>query len=296
MKQIYRAANIAKMRLRLPTQCPYLRLKILAYMSGPSPWLGSPSCICMHIYHKNLTKQILRAECLPALGAQWSYFSIDDIRACMTKRRVICHPQTINRYLAEFIKDRLIYPSGRGWYSAIKELFELDTSSMGEIAEELGEHFPFLAFSCWSTEQINPWMHHLLGKSISFVYAEQDSMKSVYEWFQDAGWRSYLNPTRLEAGKVFSVAEKTVVIRPLIQRAPTIKNKFASIEKILIDLFIESSSLNIMSILELQEMTAKLIKSARLSMGSLVSYAKRRKISLSDIFPKEESIISALNI
>ncbi len=239
---------------------------------------------------KKNVKQVLRDECLPVLGRQYKYFHHRNVGEWLMQRKLSCSPGTLNRYVHDFVRLGVIHSSGRGWYSTLGVPFTLDTEPVSEAVAAVARQFPLLDFCCWSTAQVNPWMHHLLGRFVVFVFTDRDAMDTVYHRLQDMGWQAWINPTRQEAAKTFVPGDKAVVIRPSIQREP-VRGKYATIEKILVDLVMENRALNIMDPGEFQGMAGRLAGSARINIGVLASYAERRKISLDKVFAKNKYII-----
>jgi hypothetical protein len=236
-------------------------------------------------------KQYLREEVIPALRERSPYFNVASIRRLLAEKNIHVKRETLNHYVCELRIDSQIYSAGRGWYSVIEQEFRLSSKPVAELVSSLEKHFPFLEYTCWSTQQINRFMHHLLAKYVQFVFTERDAMNSIFDYLNDAGYDAYLNPTRREANKSFSVTEKTVVIRPIITKSP-VHGHLAPIEKILIDLNIELKAFQLMDHSEFRKMSQNLVSSERVVMSELLSYARRRKVALEDLFENSQSFIS----
>ena len=54
--------------------------------------------------------------------------------------------------------------------------------------------FPLLDFHCWSTAQINPWMHHLLAQPVAFLDAPREALETLGETLRSQGWVVAVNP------------------------------------------------------------------------------------------------------
>jgi len=230
-------------------------------------------------------KSDLRSILLPALKEMSPYFNLETVSVRLKGVGIEAPSTTVTTYLSEFISEGLLYDAGRGWYSRIAKPFALDTAPVKKIITKIKKAFPLLDFSCWSTEQINPYMHHLLGKSVTFVYTDRDLMPAVYEELQGwQGYKVYLDPSSDEAKKNFRVEEKTIVIRPESKDSPGGEGHTASIEKLLTDLSIEVEKLPLMSLGEFQDMAWRAVTSARISMGTLLRYARRRYREPSNMF------------
>jgi len=243
----------------------------------------------MPIADKTILKQVLRDECLPALGGQSKYYSTEAVKAWLQKRRLRCPPATLNRYLHEFTRAELVFAAGRGWYSSLATAFTLNREPVSGLVQELNKTFPLLDFSCWSTEQINAAMHHLLSRFVTFVNVEADSMESVWEHLRDAGWDAWLNPRGAEAAR-FAVRERTVVVRRESRKSPS-KEPFAPIEKLLVELCFEARDLQLMALSDFHAMLANLAGTRRIQMATLLNYAAERKLPITELFGEKNQLI-----
>jgi hypothetical protein len=217
----------------------------------------------------------LRAECLPVLTNRAAYFSVADVRDWLRQRSVTCPPALLREYLSAFMRGGIIHDAGRGWYSRIAQPCVLDTRPIARLAGKVGKAFPLLDFTCWSTEQIRSYGHHLLARFATFVHTERDAMSSVAEWFRDAGHDVFLNP-RAETARQFVIRERTVVIRPKPTTQPH-EDHLVTMEGLLVELFMESRALSLMDQSEYFRIFANLAGYSRISMAQLLDYARERR-------------------
>ncbi len=238
-------------------------------------------------------KAILRETVIPALRRRALYFDVLTIRGSLADEGVRVKRETLNRYCYECARKSLMYSAGRGWYSTLEHTFNLSPGPVAKIIGRLGKQFPFLDFSCWSTRQINAYLHHLLGSFVTFVHVDRDLMPSVFDFLRSAGHDAYLNPTRRESRKSFVVGENTVIIRPAL-RDTRLEGHVAGIENILVDLRVELDSLPLMDIGEYRMMVQRVVTSRRIEISKLIRYAKRRKADWRDLFCDTESIIATV--
>lgn len=236
-------------------------------------------------------KEFLRVDCLPTLGKRFAYFNMGDIRAFMKAHQRKAEGATLKIYLSELMDGLFVFDAGKGWYTFVKEPFELDPAPTAPLVHLLESKFPLLDFACWSTEQIKTHVHQTLSKFASFVYVERHNLAVVFEALRDAGWNAFLDPSREEIEKVFALREKTVVVRPSIGRQP-VEGRLATIEKLLVDLYVERRDLPLMDVAEYRRMFANLARSRRIKVSGLLAYAERRKIEVSELFEHEEHTIS----
>lgn len=217
-------------------------------------------------------KDLLKNEIEKKLKGHQRYFSREDSRNLVPEVRL----GTFNKYLVDFGKEGILYGAGRGWYSFIKQAFELDREPVKKIIAAMEKKYPLLSFSVWSTEQLKSYAYHMLARFVTFVYVDRDAMGGVYDFLKDSGYDIWLNPRGNDVRK-FSIGEKTVVIRPTITRERS-SGHLADIEKILVDLLVEASDLKLMDEDEHSRILGNVLAAGRVDVGALLNYAKRRKL------------------
>ncbi|NQE05625.1 hypothetical protein C5S32_07130 [ANME-1 cluster archaeon GoMg1] len=206
------------------------------------------------------------------------YFHINDLRKYFTDRRIDYKNDTLKKYLYLLKRENVIYGAGRGWYSTIKEEFVLDTKPVEKIITLIKKEFPLLDFSCWGTEQIKGFFHHLPSQFVTFVYTDKDFLQALKDFLADNGYNTYLNPRKSEAEKYVELKNRTVILRPFISSRESKNQCFAKIEKILVDLFIETKRVNLMDREECQKIISNVILNYRINIAEMFDYAERRKI------------------
>jgi uncharacterized protein DUF6577 len=222
------------------------------------------------------------------------YFSYNVIRNGMRKETSITD-STLQTYLSREVSAGHIWSAGKGWYSKLEKEFLLNTEPVQEMIGLMKQKFPFLDCSCWSTEQVNSFTHHMLGKHITFVYVDSDAISTVHEILLDNGYNSYANPYKNVIEKVMRITQNTVLVRPSISLQPDAIDSCAPIEKILVDLMVENSKLSVMQKDELNLVIENILKSGRLNVAVLLFYMKRRKL-LTDTKIKELHFLEKVNI
>lgn len=214
------------------------------------------------------------------LNNQPEYFSYVMLKSDLEAEGVEVADSTLQTYMSRLVAEGKVYGAGKGWYSNIRKEFDLDMTPVKDLIAVLKSSFPLLEVSCWSTEQINSFTHHMLGKHILFVHVDADAVSSVNEILLDNGYNSYANPGKPEIEKSFRLLEKTVIVRPSVAKQPESNNGAAPIEKILVDLLFENRKLNIMSSVETEQVVKNAIESGRINISGMISYAKRREVDV----------------
>ncbi len=242
----------------------------------------------MKAMNKTNLKNFLRKEISEKLNKNQRYFSRNELWGFASQSRSSARPRTLNRYLVDFCKEGVLYGAGRGWYSFIKQPFELDLLPVKKISAILEKKYPLLSFSVWSTAQLKSFAHHMLTRFVAFVYVERDAMNGIYDFLKDSGYDAWLNPRRKDS-RIFSAAEKTVVIRPAISRERS-RGHYADIEKALVDLFVEAAALNLLDEEEYYRILGSVITAGRVNIGALLNYARRRKLNAEHVVNRIKSI------
>ena len=223
------------------------------------------------------------------------YFHINDLIEYFTKRNIKFKKNSLKQYLYILRKEKFIYEAGRGWYSTVKDEFKLDTKSVEKIMRLIKNKFPLLEFSCWGTEQLRGFFHHLPSQFITFIYVDKDFLQSVKDFLIENNYNVYLNPYKIEAEKFVELKTKTIILRPSISsRVPKEKNR-AKIEKILVDLFMETKKIGLIDEEEYKRIFSNIILSYRINMAEMLDYAHNRKIKnkMQDIIIKYIKLTNA---
>ena len=181
---------------------------------------------------KSDDKQSLFFGVLGRLKERRPYFRLDEIQTAANDAELALKDSSLKVYLSEAVKQGHIHDAGRGWYSSLATEFKLDTKPVAPLVRLLEKKFPLLDFHCWATAQINPYMHHLLGKTVTFVNTDGDAMEAVADFLRGEDYNVHLNP-RGSATEKFAVRTKTVVVRKRVLTAPVEKH-FSKIETVLV--------------------------------------------------------------
>lgn len=207
-----------------------------------------------------------------------SYFSFRQLKQFLLSNKFVFADVSIKKSLKLLTDDKIIFSAGRGYYSNIQSELFLDFSPIEPIAQIIKQKFPLLQISIWSTKQINFAFHHTQNKFFTFVFADKDSLVFLRDHLVDSNLSVYLNPLKSDLEKITFTAESSIILRPFIARSINIGN-YASVEKILVDLYLESDRLAILDKSEFAQVFQNLLLNYRLNLSALLDYAERRKIA-----------------
>jgi len=206
------------------------------------------------------------------------YFHINDLKRYFTERGINFEEDTLKKYLYLLKKNKVMYPAGRGWYSNIQKEFELNIEPTEKIIKLLIEKFPLLEFSCWSTEQLKGFFHHLPSRFITFIYTDKDFLSTLRDFLSENDYNIYLNPSKIEAEKFLELKTKTIILRPSVSSRISKEKNLTKIEKILVDLFMETKKISLIDIEEYKKIISNIIFNYRINMAEMLDYAHNRKI------------------
>jgi hypothetical protein len=212
-----------------------------------------------------------------------TYVSVDGTRRWLKGQGFSYTPLSVKQELNNLKKNGSLYDAGRGWYTTLSEPYPLNTEVISKQERLITRAFHLLSFSIWSNRQILSHYQHLPTRYVTFVYLESEALATVRDYLIGEGLPVYMNPHAPDVNKNFNMEKNPFVLRLRITEQPTMGH-FATIEKILVDLWIEKNKLYLMDEWEYKEIFKSVVGRFRINMGALLRYSQRRKIK--DIFEK----------
>lgn len=128
---------------------------------------------------------------------------------------------------------------------------------------------------------LNEWLNHLIGKNTIFIEVDKKYANTIYEVLVDNNYKNILlNPSLEEIDKYSS--SDLIIIKPLFTRSPiNRKDKSFTIEKIIVDLFVDAILKRFFSTSELPDIYKQIFEKYAIDELSLNAYLTRRKIKKS---------------
>ena len=206
------------------------------------------------------------------------YFHINDLKKYFTEKRIKFRENSLKQQIYLLKKEEFIYSAGRGWYSNIQKEFELNIEPTEKIIKLLIEKLPLLEFSCWSTEQLKGFFHHLPSQFVIFIYTDIDFLSTLRDFLTENNYTVYLNPYKVEAEKFVELKTKTIILRPSVSSRVSKDKNPTKIEKILVDLFMEMKKISFIDKEEYIKIFSNIILNSRINMSEMLDYAHNRKI------------------
>ena len=206
------------------------------------------------------------------------YFSLKKLKEDLFSQEPEFNHETLKKNLSRFKKQGIIHSAGKGWYSFLPDVFELDTTPIRNIINLLKREFPLLEFNVWSTEQLLPYFHHIPTRFFVFVYSDRDYLITIFEHLTEKGKAVYLNPSKKDAEKIYNVDRETIILRPSITEEP-IENNHSKIEKVLVDLYIEKDNITILDEWEFERIFENIASRNSIYIDVIHYYIRRRVLS-----------------
>jgi hypothetical protein len=196
-----------------------------------------------------------------------SYFSMKELRKYLYQNSIIYTNNNLKQSIYRLKLDDLIYEAGRGWYSTIKEEFVLNKRSIEKIIILIKQNFPLLTF-----------FHHLPSQFVTFIYTDKDFLETITEFLENDNYNVFLNPQKKESEKFVHFKDRTVILRPSITHREPKDNNFASIEKLIVDLYMETKKIGLLDKKEFKRITKNVLSNYRINLSEMLDYAHNRKI------------------
>ena len=148
-----------------------------------------------------------------------------------------------------------------------------DTSSFLNLLKDI--KYDFIIYNITF---LNEWLNQLIGKTTIFIEVDKNYLYSMYELLVDNGYKNILlNPSIEEIDKYSS--SNLIIIKSLYTRSPiNRKDKSFSIEKLIVDLFIDDILRKFYSTSELPWIYKQIFKEYAIDELSLNTYLTRRRI------------------
>lgn len=204
---------------------------------------------------------------------------------------------SVNVQLNRMVSDGRLIREGYATYSLTPEskpkYIYTPTEQEISISQKIREKFPFISFCVWQPSGISQFMQHIPTSGLLLVDVERVAMESVFSYLQNYLPQNHilLNPSAKECERY--ITSETIVIRPLINEAPTTEYSNCptpTIEKILVDA-ISDKELQFLQGAELYEIFSNVFDRINVNKSKLMRYALRRNRK-----EKVESILKMIKI
>ena len=153
------------------------------------------------------------------------------------------------------------------------------SQQLKEVGELVKERFPLIDIQIWELTLMNEFVNHLIGNNVLFVEVEKEMEDVVFqELFTDYP-QVLLMPDINEFYQYYS--PNMIVVQRLVSGAPrAIDGIYASLEKLLVDLFSTKLTGKIINRGDYPEMLENIFENYGINEAAMLRYAKRRKVDI----------------
>lgn len=188
-------------------------------------------------------------------------------------------------------KNNVIHSVGAGIYAINrKEIFKPEIEPIfSEIHEKIMKRMAVLGrevikndlYCLWSTSWLNQFIIHQLFSTYIILEVNESYIESTFYSLKEDGVENlFYKPDKDIFDKYMTNQENAIIVKPLYTRSPiqrVNKVRLATIEKILVDLYCDSSSFYFVQGKELRNIFENAIKSYNINFTKLLNYAARRR-------------------
>ena len=210
------------------------------------------------------------------------YFTADELFQIYKIYEPNLNYNTFKSRLRELKRRNLVRDVKRGIYTVSdKPYFKPEISKyLKKISKLFRLQYPDILYCTWSTSWINNFTIHQIISSFNILEVENDVADSIFYNLQDKGYSVFLQPDKDSIDRYVLTKEESLVIIPLISRAPTLTFEgiaVPSLEKILVDIFCDRELFFFISGNELSNVYRYAYKKYTLNFSRMLTYAERRK-------------------
>jgi biotin operon repressor len=203
------------------------------------------------------------------------YVSLRQINSFLKELGYNYSRETIQKYIRQLKKEKVLYSAGRGFYSTNQNQFTINPAEFQDLIDLIKKRYSLLEFSLWSTKMLTPLFHHMQNQFYTFIYADINSLPYLRDLLTEKNFRVYLNPSKNDIKKN-PLLINSIILRSLIERGRS-ENNIASIEKILVDFFMENKRINLIDQSEYEKIFSNILNNYLINFSNLLDYAQRRK-------------------
>lgn len=211
-----------------------------------------------------------------------AFFTKSDLIEYYSKRGIILSDEAFRSKLHRWRKKNIIQDVAKGKYVINdKNVFIPEADKLiRKINKLFVSKYDDVDYCVWSTSWLSNFMHHIPFTFFYVIETDKDVCESAFYHLKDKGVNIYLEPDTNQIEKYVLPEDDSVLIRPIISRAPVKKVNninFASIEKILVDIYCDQDTYYLYSGSEQDWIFENILNSYNINFSTLLTYAERRK-------------------
>lgn len=222
---------------------------------------------------------------LEAIKAQFGtqQFTVSKLYSLFKELDSATSLSTVRWRLSTLKSEGKIEAMARGVYRlSLRDQFHMQLPpELIKISKEIKNHFPYSNFCCWSSDILNEFMIHQPSVSFMIVEVDKDALEGVFSFLQTCHDNVFLNPKKKEIEHYLLAKEKSLVVKPLINRSPIKVDSqkiypVPKLEKILVDIVSAPELFFLHQGSELDNIWKEAFRKYAINTSALSNYARRR--------------------
>ena len=156
-----------------------------------------------------------------------------------------------------------------------KKPFVYSSSALSaEMKECIGSKYPLVDYCVFDSGIFNNFLNHQISMNIVFVEVEKDVEKAVYEYLREEYVNVLFKPD-LEQFRLYAESG-TVIVRQLITKSPLGDNYSITLEKLLVDVFVDKLLRILINESEYNNFTNNCFSNYLINKRRILAYSSRR--------------------
>jgi len=222
----------------------------------------------------------LQAKLLGETFKQASVITIDQLHDFYKTFQPSIKRSTLRWRIYELVRQGVLNNVGRGLYTLhpLREFRPEIPRHIKILHTPIVKEFPYATISTWTSEWLRKWLLHMPKSFFTIVEVESDALQHIFHFLQDSRRFVFLNsyPSLEMTGYH---RDKVIVVKKLTSQSPLVEREgiaIPTIEKILVDLYIDSDAFPSMQGKDLKEIYKGVFHDFDVNTKSMFRYASRR--------------------
>ena len=188
---------------------------------------------------------------------------------------------SLRKQIMQMSRKGLLQSVKQGVYTLnIKPVYHFEPNeTLIKIRRIFTKKYPEISYCIWSSDSLNNFMVHQPFKKLIIFEVEKELLEPTFHLFSDLNFNAFILPDEKTMEQFVIGKENPIIIKPLINKSPTIKVKncnVPAIEKILVDTYCDKEIFSFYQGSELQNIFNYSDKSVAINYSKLLSYAHGR--------------------
>lgn len=205
-----------------------------------------------------------------------------ELRAHFAKTSPSLKPATFRWRIFDLKKRGQIRRVAKGLYALdrLRPFHPIPSKSLARIHNEVRKILPLANACIWETKWLDAFMIQHVSFNMLVLEVEKEAAEYAFSLFRGRTRASFMEPTKTELRRYILAGQETLIVKPLTTRAPLQQLggiTAPKIEKILVDLFCETTLFSAFQGKELESLFENTLRQVAVDFAVLGSYARRRR-------------------